>query len=289
MSTQKKKSCELGSRLENPSILSNRLPSSPLSPSSSLSLSKPTIELNTNVNDDDAINNNNINFPIKNVDKTVQSPVFNPILINNAQNHDINENAVVYKDDTFIGWMRNSFATSPMYHEDSNRIRSGSIRQTIAELNIAPWLEEKPENLNVHEEAGIYLQYAIDCVEGNLDHLDSIARNCYRRRHKFVSLFRFAAWGLLLVHILERPYWTYGDGVDWYKNESDVLSGILYLPSGATVSLNMLFILILYVAVQLEYGYTQKSDQKVLNFLAFIVSIKAVDVFVSLLYLIFNW
>ena len=101
-------------------------------------------------------------------------------------------------------------------------------------------------------------------------------------------MFRIAAWGLVLVHIFERPAWTYKASVQEHWDDFGMYPsfGLPYLPSAAVVVLEVAFLLTLWMAVGMGFGYKLGTNYAYMPyFSALVLAAKSTAVLVSIVQL----
>eukprot|EP00601_Ochromonadales_sp_CCMP2298_P031559 CAMPEP_0173339604 /NCGR_PEP_ID=MMETSP1144-20121109/8465_1 /TAXON_ID=483371 /ORGANISM="non described non described, Strain CCMP2298" /LENGTH=432 /DNA_ID=CAMNT_0014285547 /DNA_START=258 /DNA_END=1553 /DNA_ORIENTATION=+ len=128
------------------------------------------------------------------------------------------------------------------------------------------WINNK-RPLLPHQEAALLLEYARDGQDLDGSELTQMSRLCYRLRHKFQWLLRTAAWGAVLVHIFERPIWTYSVA-DWRDGDVYPSYEMPYMGSVAAKILGFLLTLTMSLGVGLEFGYKQLTNNAYLTYLS---------------------
>lgn len=104
--------------------------------------------------------------------------------------------------------------------------------------------------------AAILVQLARDRKFAAADFKLDYELDCYKLRHKYHFIFRIAAWGLILIHIFERPFWTYSarycDKWDNHDLFPSFGMGNIFLPVKIASSLNLTLLGILCWCIYLE-------------------------------------
>lgn len=115
-----------------------------------------------------------------------------------------------------------------------------------------------------HERAAIYLQLARQ--GSNISVRNSrLAFLSFRYTSKYYMIIRIAAIVLTILRYFERPAWTYGTS-DWADTSIYPRSGIAYLNRDGLISCLFIPLLIIFVALVLEFIYIDHSfNQKAIK------------------------
>jgi hypothetical protein len=127
-----------------------------------------------------------------------------------------------------------------------------------------PIIEVESWSPSAFDTASVLVQRAVN----GKDHPQSFVNYCqlwaYCIRNKYASIFRFAAWGLIIVRIYERPLWTYeenycSDFLDGSKFPTFSLT-YFYITEASSRYISIAFLMVILWAIILEVAYSAYSS-----------------------------
>lgn len=129
---------------------------------------------------------------------------------------------------------------------------------------VDPITEVESWNPSAFDTASVLVQRAVNGKDYFEPFLHYSQLWAYCIRNKYTSIFRFAAWGLIIVRIYERPLWTYEENYcsDWLDGSKfpTFSASYFYITEASSRYISIALLMVILWAIVLEVTYSAYSS-----------------------------